>query len=103
MKQIRRGGGGGLPCNVASRTLEAVLQELLVVLGTGKAVGVIIGRSSLVAIDSHEAVSLVVAYFGGVRTIDGDLKVVWSEAVKMRVVVRKQSTLKHFVWTRLNA
>ena len=80
-----------------------MLHELLVVLGTGKAVGVIIGGSSLVAIDSHEAVPLVVAYFGGVRTIDGDLKVVWSEAVKMGVVVRKQTTLKHFVWARFDA
>ena len=66
-------------------------------------VGLVVWRGSLVSIDGHRAISLVVLHARRVGAVDGDLRVVGSEAMPMRVRVREESALEHFIRRRLDA
>ena len=66
-------------------------------------VGFIVGVASLVAIDVHGTISLVVAESGSVRAVDRDLVVVGAESVTMGVWVGEESSLEHFVEGGLHA
>jgi len=94
---------GVVPLDIRCRDLLEVLFVSVVALRSGKAVGEIVGSGSLVSIDAHESISLVVSHAGGVRTIDGDLKIVGSKSVTMSVIVGEETSLKHLVGTGLNS
>lgn len=58
-----------------------------------EAVGIVIRSSTLVPIDHHGAISLVVSSARGEGTVDGDLVVIGAQAMSVGVGVRKQPPL----------
>ena len=64
---------------------------------TAMRIRLIVWSTSLVAIDSHEAISLVVVNSSSVRAVDGDLVKVSSKSMPVGVRVREESSLKHLV------
>ena len=58
---------------------------------------------TLVVVEAHGSVSLVVLDSRGVRTVDGNLQIVGAQTVQVRVVVREETTLQHFVRARFDA
>lgn len=86
------------------RTGGAMLQGItLHLIGSTKAVGVVIWSATLVVEHAHGAVTLAVGYSSTEGTVYRYLKVVGSQAVAVSVRIGKKATLKHFVRAGLNA
>lgn len=62
--------------------------------GAGEGVREVIGGARLIPVHAHGPVALVVADAGVERAVDGDLLVVGTQAVPVRVRVREQATLR---------
>lgn len=62
--------------------------------GAGEGIGEVVGRPGLVAVHAHGPVALVVAHAGVEGTVDGDLLVIGTEAVPVRVCVGEEPTLR---------
>ena len=63
------------------------------ILRAAETVGEIIGISSIVRVESHWAVTLVVERFGAVGAVDRQLQIVGSQTMSVCVCVREQTTL----------
>jgi hypothetical protein len=62
----------------------------------------IVWCASLVAINSHETVSLTVSNLNSVRAINWNLLIVDTESVAVGIRIGEKSSLKHLVFRRLN-
>jgi hypothetical protein len=65
-------------------------------------VGLVVGSTTLVSINSGGAISLIVGNSSSVRAVDGDLVVVGTQSVSVGVGVREDSALEHLVIGELN-
>lgn len=60
-------------------------------------VGLVIWFVALIAVYIHWAISNTIGDLCSVRTVNGNLIIVWTQSMTMSVRVRKQSALQHFV------
>jgi hypothetical protein len=67
------------------------------------AVGLVVDSATLISIDCHGAISLVVCNSSSVRAVNGDLVIVRAQSVSMGVWIRKDSALEHLIIRELNA
>lgn len=102
LSEVAVGVGGSVSLDQSADS-EGAQGEALVLDGASEAVGLVVGGGSLVAINAHRAVSLVVGDSGSERAVDGDLVIVGSESVSVGVGVGEESALEHSVVGGLNA
>ena len=100
--EVAVGVGGSVSLDQATNS-EGAQGEALVLNGSSEAVGFVVGGGSLVAINAHGAVSLVVGHSGSEGAVNGDLVIVGSESVSVGVGVGEESALEHSVVGGLNA
>jgi len=65
-------------------------------------VWLVVGTAALVAVDCHEAISLIIVDSGSVRAVNWNLVKVCTKSVSMGVRVREKSALEHLVIGRFN-
>jgi len=73
-----------------------------ILLWSTQGVWLIVGLTTVIAVDSSSTISDVASDSSSVRAVDWDLFVVLSESVSMGIWVREKSTLEHLIHGWLN-
>lgn len=66
----------------------------LVVVESGRFV---VDSRSLITVDAHGTITLVVGYSGSVGAVNGNLIVVSTESVSVGIGIREETTLEHLI------
>src|ERR1700746_1918224 len=69
---------------------------LRIFFGAAEAVGFVVGLRAVIAVEAHGAIAIVSVH-GALRLVDGQAVVVHAEPVAVRVWIRNQAGLQHFV------
>src|SRR5882757_2019450 len=78
------------------------LAKLRIFFRAAEAVGFIVWLRAVVAIEAHGAIAIVSVDWA-LRLVDGETIVVDAQAITMRVRIRNQTGLQHFVWREAHA
>ena len=80
-----------------TRNFQGRFSKLLIINRTLKTIGLVVNLTAKISIKTHMAITIIVMD-RATRTIDWKLCVIRSNSISMRIRIRHQTTLQHFVW-----